>query len=163
MRFELYRLKHDVFSLLFKIKSSVELADEKEFKEIALENLELLEKVLERIFLIESIKAGRYILKEEGFNPTQLAGEVFGIPLKGESLLRGDPYLFTKALSALKDVIAEPKGLKPERRSLIIEGEMDALNDIKEFFLAFAEHLLSLQNVSVRTHSSKIELVWEGS
>ena len=163
MRFELHRLKHDVFSLLFKIKSSVELADEEEFKKIALENFELLERVLERIFLVEYIKAGRYTLREGDYNPIQLAGEVFGEPLKGEALLRGDPYLFVKALGALKDTIAEPKGIRSRKDSLIIKGDLDISSDIKEFFLAFAEYLLFLQGASLRVDYSKIEIVWEGS
>ena len=152
-----------MFSLLFKIKFSVELADEEEFKKIALENFELLERVLERIFLVEYIKAGRYTLREEDYNPIQLAGEVFGEPLKGEALLRGDPYLFVKALGALKDTIAEPKGIRSRKDSLIIKGDLDISSDIKEFFLAFAEYLLFLQGASLRVDYSKIEIVWEGS
>ncbi len=163
MKFELHRLKHDIFSLLFKIKSSVELAEEEEFRKIALENLELLEKIFERMFLVEYIKAGRYTLREEDYNPIQLTGEVFGKPLKGEALLRGDPYLFLKAMGALKDTITESKRIRPEENSLIIEGDLDTSSDIKEFFLSFAEYLLSLQGVSLRAESSKIEIVWEGS
>ena len=163
MKFELHRLKHDVFSLLFKIKSSLEFADEGEFKKIALESLEILERVLERIFFVEYMKAGRYISKEEYYDPVHLVGEVFGKPVKGEALLRGDPYLFVKAMGALKDVITELVGIRSRRNSLIIEGSLDISNDIKKFFIAFAEHLLSLQGASLRVDSSKIEIVWEGS
>ena len=158
--YNLCTLKHDVFSLVFKIKSSLELSAEEEFRRLALSNLELLERTLERIFLMECIEAGRYRLKRESFNPTLLAGEVFKVHLKGKDNFEGDPLLFAKALSSLKDSIGELKGFREREGSLEILCTLDTSTQLKRFFADFASKILSLQGIKLKIDSSKIEIVW---
>jgi len=157
-----HKLKHDVFSLIFKIKSSLEIISEqeKEFTQMALESTELLEKVLDRLFLFERIREGGYSLRKESFNPVLIISEVFGLEVRGETEVESDTYLFTKAIQSIKDLFAEKPDAQVKSGVLILEGEFDLSGDVKRFFFEFARYLLSLMNITLSNDSSKIELRW---
>jgi len=164
LSYEIYRLKHDLMSLLFKIRSSLEISPpDEEFINIALENLDLLQKVLERLFLLDRILRGDYRVKEEDIHPYLLVKEVFGLDLKGDHLLKGDPQLFAVALTSLKDILERIDSVKPTDKGVILEGKVRLSTEIDGFFLEFSREILSIMGVRIGADSSKIELTWEGS
>ncbi|MDQ7082502.1 MAG: hypothetical protein Q9N34_05740 [Aquificota bacterium] len=111
--YPIHRLKHDIFSLLFKIKSSLELlSEEDELLSIASENLHSLEKVLRRVIILSRLARGEHPFREEETNPCLLVGEVLGTALEEDTLIKTDSSLLIEALYSLKRY---PRGeLQPE-------------------------------------------------
>ncbi len=158
---ELYRLKHDTFSLLFKIKSSLEIlgTQEKEFSTIALESLSELEKLLDRLFLLDKVLRGEYRIRKEPLYPCSLAAQVFCVNPSPSEPMEGDNFLFTKALEAIKDTLKGEWRLRCSQNSLILEGS-NPNSEIESFYVNFCLLLLSKINVNLQVRLPKIEIRW---
>jgi hypothetical protein len=101
---EFYRLKHDAFSLIFKVRSSLEILKdyESELGEIALDSILRLEKLLDRLFLADRVLRHAYSLKREAFNPAQVVAQVLKSTAPPPELeVEADPFLFLKATESV--------------------------------------------------------------
>ncbi len=159
---ELYRLKHDVFSLIFKIRSSLEIIaeSEREFSSIAMESTLKLERVLERLFFLDLLLRGKYAHKQDVFNPASVVAQAFGEESFPTCEMSSDQTLFSKAVDALRDVFEGKTELRFGKNRVDIKGNILQDKELDRFNLNFAELLLSKINVRFKAESSKIKIEW---
>jgi len=97
-------LSHDVFSLLFKVKGSLEILSsfEPQVGKIALGNVNELEKVLKRLFILLRLKNGEYNLSDERVREN-LRNELIGI-LSEIARKKGDIYILKKPENSFEEL-----------------------------------------------------------
>ncbi len=158
-------LKHEVFSILFKIRTSLEILREErdhELLEIAYENTALLEKILKRVFILQSLIEGKHSVKREEINPVTTIGNILGIELSGDERVETDPYLFEEGIKAIKDSFVGKPSVTCGKRLVVLEGKIKE-DGIAGFFLDFAGTALESAGIKLEDGNHKIELSWEGS
>ena len=158
-------VKHEVFSALFKIRTSLEILMEEsdnELLRIAHENTTLLEKILRRVFTLQSLVEGRHSVKREEINPVIVIGNVLGIELGDEQSIETDPYLFEEGIKAIKDSFEDKPSVNCQKGLVVFEGKIKE-DRISVFFLDFARATLGSAGIKLESGNHKIELSWEGS
>ncbi len=156
-------VKHEVFSALFKIRSSLEILMEEsddELLHIAFENTTLLENILKRIFILQSLMEGKHSLKSEEVNPVIVLSNIFGIELNDEHEVETDPYLFEEGIKALKSSFEGKPSINCREEVITLEGKIKE-DTISAFFLNFATEVLEHGGIKLEREGNKIKLSWE--
>ncbi len=162
--FPLHELKHDLFSLIFKVDSSIDLlCEEPYFKQVAKENLGLLQRTIKRLVLQDKLKRKVLSYKPESFNPSSTLKEIFKFIEEKEKPgdCHADYNLFTEALSALKESFKdEPKVITYKNR-FILTGKTEEHSKLKVFFLEVSQNLLKELGFKFKQEEDFIEVSWE--
>ncbi len=161
--YPIHRLKHDIFSLLFKVKSSLELVSGKDdLLSIARENILSLEKVLRRVMLLSRLAQGDYSFREEETDICLLIGEILGTSFEEGAIIKTDSSLLTEAFYSLKDILGENYNLSCSKDGFSLEGELNIQSEVERFYLEFFLCVLSCLGMKVKHTGSKIEVRWQG-
>ncbi len=151
-------IKHDLGSLFFKLKSSINLLKDdisKDEKEILLDILEKEINKLQLLCSICSLDLEKYTPKKQKININDL------VKIEKDIYIETDGHLFKLLLDSLQYLLEEGQtNFVVKDKEIFIEGKINLNSELKQYLFDFIKNVSKKIHINIETTTDGVHIKW---